>query len=163
MRAPHRHPSNVSDGIEPHRWSVRALGSRSGGCVVHARNHTFPVGSQASFAPTDTYPSAVEYLLGALAADLLAAFTRQAVRRRIIVDAAEALFSGHLHNPLMVVGVVGESGSPAFEAISGTLYVTTDAEEPDVQEAWHAAIATCPVIHTLRIAVPLDLQLQVIL
>lgn len=160
LKSPLAHRSGA---LEPHRWTARGFVSGPGETTIHVRNHTVTVGAQASFASSDANPSAIEYLLAALAGDLLAAFTRQAVRQDIVVDAAEVLVSGHLNNPLMVAGVIGESGSPAFEAISCTLYVTTGAEEPALQKAWETAIATCPVIHTLQRAVSLDLQLQVML
>jgi uncharacterized OsmC-like protein len=159
VRDTQTHRSGV---LEPHRWTARALPAGPGAITVYARNHRFTAGSQASFAPTDLHPGAVEYLLGALAADILAAFLRQASRRGLPIAAAEASVSGSLNNPLLVVGVIGETGHPGFEEIAATLYVTTEAEESLVRASWTAALESCPVVHTLQRAVPLTLNLQVV-
>jgi hypothetical protein len=59
------------------------------------------------------------------------------------------------------VGVVGAEGHPGFESINATLYVSTDADESSVRDAWHATLAASPLVNTLEHCVALSLQLRV--
>ena len=61
-----------------------------------------------------------------------------------------------LDNPLVFLGVVGEAGHPGFKAISGTLYVSVDADEPILREAWQETLARSPLANTLRRCVELS-------
>ncbi|MDA0935291.1 MAG: hypothetical protein O3C51_17745, partial [Planctomycetota bacterium] len=54
------------------RVRVRAVGDRT--AKVYCRNFDYAVGQPASFEESDRNPSAVEYVLGALAADLANGF-----------------------------------------------------------------------------------------
>lgn len=144
-------------------WTTRVRGTGKNEATAYARNQTFAVHGQASFKETDPHPSAVEYLLGALGGDIITGFAAHAARRGIVVDALEASISGRLNNPLVFLGVVGETGHPGFEAISGTLYVSADADEPALQEAWRETLARSPLVNTLQRCITLSLELQITL
>lgn len=143
-------------------WSVRIRPAPDGQAVASARSNLFTLCGQASFKDADPHPSAVEYLLGILGGDLLLGFTVQAKRLGILLHAIEVSVSGHLNNPLVHLGVVGEEGHPGFEAIRGTVYVSADAEEQDLQSVWNETLRRSPLVNTLRRAVALNLALQVI-
>jgi len=81
-------------------WTVRVRSKGTAEASVYARNQSFTVCGQASFKPEDPYPSAVEYLLGALGADLASGFARQADRHGVSTDALEVSICGRLNNPL---------------------------------------------------------------
>lgn len=147
---------------EPPLWTARVLRIGGAAATAHARNHVFPVGPSVSFRPQDAHPSATEYLLGALGGDLVNAFTRAASRRGIPLDALEASVSGRLNNPLVALGVVGETGHPGFEQISCTLYVSADAEDSTLEEIWQAALAASPLVHTLQRGVTLSLKMHLV-
>lgn len=144
-------------------WTSRVRGTGENEATAYTRNQAFVVSGQASFKEADSHPSAVEYLLGALGSDLIAGFAAHAARRGIVVDALEASISGRLNNPLVFLGVVGETGHPGFEAISGTLYVSTDADEPTLHEVWQEALTRSPLVNTLQHCVALSLELQITL
>lgn len=155
----------MSDSVAtdtPYTWTarVRWLGDQES--TVYARNHAFTVGSPANFGQQDAHPSAVEYLLGALGADLTNGFQAQAARAGITVDALELTLRGYLGNALVVLGVIGETGNPGFQGIAGTLYVSADADEARLQAAWHTTLARSPVYNTLKSAVTLALELRVL-
>ena len=143
------------------RWvhDAQASGSHA---VAYARNHAFSIGQQASFKEADEHLSAVEYLLGALGGDLLSGFQTQAKRHGVFLADLEVKLSGRLNNPLIFIGVVGEAGHPGFEAITGTLYVSTDAETSLIQEIWQVTLARSPLVNTLRRCVALSLELKVV-
>ncbi len=149
--------------VAHYAWTARVRGTGENNATAYARNQAFAVYGQASFKEADPHPSAVEYLLGALGSDLITGFAAHAIRRGIVVDALEASISGRLNNPLVFLGVVGETGHPGFEAISGTLYVSTDADEPVLHEVWQKTLARSPLVNTLQRCVTLSLELQITL
>lgn len=142
-------------------WSARIRPGQEGQAIASARSHLFTVCGQASFRDSDPHPSAVEYLLGILGGDLLSGFAAQAGRQGVLVYELEVTVSGRLNNPLVHLGVIGEEGHPGFEAIAGTLYVSADAEEEDLEGVWRETLRRSPLVNTLRRAVELTLALQV--
>ena len=141
-------------------WNVRVRTTPGGHAVASARTNLFTICGQASFKEADPHPSAVEYLLGILGGDLLSGFSTQASRRSILVYALEATVSGRLNNPLVQLGVIGEQGHAGLEAISGTVYVSADAEEVEIQRAWEETLLRSPLVKTLERAVALSLTLR---
>jgi uncharacterized OsmC-like protein len=146
-----------------HVWSVRVRAESRHASHVHARNHAFRVGPPLSFEPKDEIPSALEHLLGALAADLLGTLFLYARRRRIPVDAAELVLNAALENPLVHLGVVGEEGSPALEEVSGTLYASIDASADDAEALWEETLRRAPVYQTLARAARIEIRFRVAL
>jgi hypothetical protein len=151
-----------SGAPEPPTWTARLRWSDDRHATAYARNHTFPIGQPVSFHTTDAHPSAVEYLLGALGGDLLSGFARAAARRAVPLDALEASVSGRLNNPLIALGVIGETGHPGFEEIAATLYVSAEADEPTLQGIWQATLAASPLVHTLQRCLALHLEIKII-
>ena len=144
-----------------HTWTVRVERVGEKQAKAYTRNHAFVVGGQAGFEESDPHPSAVEYMLGALGGDLVRGFEVQAARRRVAVDALELRLSGRLNNPLMHLGVVGETGHPGLESIEGTLYVSADAEAGVLQEMWQETLNRSPLFHTLRRGAAVAVELRV--
>lgn len=130
--------------------------------TAYTRNNAFTVSAQASFRETDKHPNAVEYLLGALGGDLISGFASQAARDGVQVYGLEASVLGQLNNPLVLLGVVGESGHPGFETLSCTLYVSADASEPVLQEIWQTVLVRSPIVNTLNRCLNLALDLRMI-
>jgi hypothetical protein len=58
--------------------------------------------------------------------------------------------------------VTSETGHPGFEVISGTLYVSTEADEPILWEVWQETLVRSPFVNTLQRCVALSLELQII-
>ena len=144
-------------------WTVRVEGGRDRGTKVYSRNHVFTVGQQASFDVEDERLSAVEYLLGALGADLTEGFQVAAARRRIPVAAIEMRLSGRLNNALTHLGVIGEEGHPGFESIIGTLYVSADAAPSVLEELWRTTLERSPLFNTLKPCVAMTISLEAVL
>ncbi len=144
-----------------HAWSVRARGIGPGEVRVYARNQVLRVGKQASLRDADAHPSAIEHLLGALAADLVEGFVAEAARRQLTVDATELRLTGSLDNVLVHLGVVGETGHAGLAHVTGTLYVTVDADERVLDALWAATLARSPLYQTLSRAAEVDVRLKV--
>ncbi len=63
-----------------YEWRLRTRSTGHLKSTVYCRNFSFEVGQPASFEEKDQYPSAVEYLLGALSASMTTGFATAAAR-----------------------------------------------------------------------------------
>jgi uncharacterized OsmC-like protein len=142
-------------------WSVRVRATGRDRATAYVRRHRFEIGAPVHFDEEADAISAVEYTLSALAADLVNGFASLARRRRLQVDAVEAVVTGELNNPLTVLAVVGETGHPGMERVTVKVYVTSGASEGDVQRVWSDALDLSPLARTLRDAVNLRIELRV--
>ena len=102
----------------------------------------------------------LEYVLGALGADLVSGLRRAARRRRLAVDDVEVVVTGTLNNPLTYLGVIGETGHPGLERVAARVYVAADGDEAALQDAWQEALARSPFVGVLARAVTLELTLK---
>jgi hypothetical protein len=149
---------------ETSRWTIRANWQGNYQTSVYARNNSFSIQRQFSYREADNFPSALEYLLGALAGDLIAGFEVQASRQRISLEAIEISLNGRLNNPLMALGVIGETeGHAGLERIEGRIYLSTEAEEEQLQNLWQQVRLSSPLFQTLNRALELHLELRLTL
>jgi hypothetical protein len=136
---------------------------RAGTVRVDSRSHGYLAEGQTSLSPDAANPSSLDYLLGALASDLILGLEREARRAGASLDAIETSLSARLENPLVALGVIGEPGSPKIASIRGSVYVSGDVAEPALRECWERALRTAPVYATLSECVAVDVAMQIIL
>ncbi|WP_240762639.1 sulfurtransferase TusA family protein [Paenibacillus thalictri] len=154
---------NLQQDVEAARgyqWSVRVRSEASANAKVYSRNHTFLAGQPADFSASVDAPSSVDYLLGALGSCLTVGFKLNASRKGVIVDAAELSLRGKLHNVLFHMQLE-DTGSAGFSEISGTFYVSSPAEEDQLQEIWRLTLERSPIYQTLRGQVEIAIQLSI--
>ena len=108
-----------------YEWRVRARHTGAQEATVFARNFSWRLGQPASFEERDSEPSALEALLGALAADVMNAFATGCARQGVLVDELEATSRGTLHNVLAHLGM--EEGDPSLAAVDLTVFITSPA------------------------------------
>jgi len=144
-------------------WRARLSADVPGRASVYARRHSFVVGRPLDFDADAEAVSAVEYLLGALAADVLNGFRAEAKRRRLHLDRAEATVEGRLDNPLTHLKVVGESGHPGLSSAVVKVYASSLDPEDALEAAWADSLERSPLVRTLRPTVDLTLDLQVVI
>jgi TusA-related sulfurtransferase len=144
-------------------WAVRVRQAGEGQCRVYARSQSLTVGQPIDFGfgGGDAPLSAVEHLLGSLGACLLVGYQIHASRRGITTDQLELALRGKLDNPLVFLGIE-EEGDAGLAEVSGTLYVSADAEEDVLQDLWTSTLARSPIAATLRPRVRLDLKCSVV-
>ena len=130
--------------------TVRAMRRPDGRVAVLSRRHSLEVDGQTSLDDSARSPSSLDYLVSALAADVMAGFEREAARAGVPVNDAELSLSAWLDNPLAALGVAGESGSPAVTSIAGTLYVSSDAGVEELRALWDRTLERAPVYSTLH-------------
>jgi len=148
--------------VDDFAWHARVCSTGRGRSTAYVRQHQFAIGEAITFDAEHDRVAGLEYVLGALGADLVSGLQRAARRRRIAVDQVEAVVSGRLDNPLTYLGVVGESGHPGLERVVARVYVGADEDEAALQEAWQEALDRSPFVGVLARAVELDLSLEAI-
>lgn len=152
----------MADIASDRAWTIRVR-LVDGAARAYASTSSFDVGSQANLQRINAQPSAVEYLLGALGADL-ALGLRQATRARgVAVDDLELSLSGRLDNPLVQAGVIGEEGHAGLASVVGTAYLTVDTEPSVIDDAWREALDRSPVFQTLSRSTDVSIVLRIIL
>ena len=72
----------------------------------------FSVGRPVEFDDASPHLAALEYALGAVGGEVVNGLREFAHRRRLPIDAVEALVTGELQNGLAYLEVIGESGPP---------------------------------------------------
>ena len=136
------------------RWDAR------GEVRVSGRHFVLDAVGPAHLASNATRPSALELLVAALVADLLAGLGRESMRAGVKIHDAEMAVSAYLDNPLVALGVVGEEGTAAVASLNGSLYVSSDADAETLASLWSVALERAPVHATLRRCVDLSIELK---
>lgn len=140
-------------------WRLRVRTAGFDKSVVYCRNASWTLGVPASYAAKDEHPSAVEALLGALAADLGACVALSCREAGVEVDDLEMSVSGSL------------AGSPAdwrpgeetaFSRIEIKCFVTSLDEAARIKTAFETALARSPLLQTLNKAVPIQATVAVV-
>ena len=151
----------MSERIEP-SCAARGLLEPDGRVRLVTRNLRLMTEGQTSLAPDARHPSALDLLVLSLVADVLSGLRREAIRAGITLHEAEMSVSASLHNPLVALGVVGETGSPALASVRGSVYVQSDAAWGDVDACWQDALGRSSVAATLRRCAEIQLELKAI-
>src|SRR5215467_12033496 len=149
--------------MEDTRWTLRVTAVRPLGSTVHARKHSFAAGAPLLFDAEYGAITALEYLLGAVGADLIGGIQTVARRRRVEIDDIEVVVHGVLHNPMVYLRVIGETGDAGLKAIEARVYISSLDDEALVRAVWNEVVETSPIANTLTKAVQLDLAYQQVL
>src|SRR5262249_25561889 len=146
---------------EHYRWSLRVSTADKDRATVFVRQHQFAVGAPVQFDAAYDAITALEYVLGAVGADVVHGFQTLARKRRVAVDHVEAVVQGELNNPLTYLGVVGESGHPGLEQVSVKVYVASLATDEEIRRVWQEMLDKSPLVRTFQPAIQFELSLQV--
>lgn len=143
-----------------YEWRARARSTGAMRSTVYCRNFSFDVGQPASFEEQDRHPSAVEYLLGALAGALATGFRTETARDGLEVDDIEISVRGKLDNVLALLGI--EEGDPAVARIELKCFASTFDDEAKVRAAWQRTVERSPLAATLGKAVEIEWKLAIV-
>lgn len=147
--------------MQPTHWPLRVAAHASQPSVVSVRQNRFECGAPLSFDPAYPGVTALEYVLGGIGADIVGTFQTIARRSRLAIDDIEAAVSGRLNNPLIHLGVAGETGHAGIERVSVTLYVSSPADPARLQQTWELTLARSPLVATFRQLGVLDLHFTI--
>jgi hypothetical protein len=146
---------------ERFRWTLRVTTARPNQARVFARKHQFEVGPPISYDRDERSITALEYAIGALGAEIVSGLTGLAKRRRVEIDAAEALLNAELDDPMAQLGAVGATGHPGLHRLEIKVYVSSFEDPEAVRRVFEEAIGRSTLLHTLRRAVTVELALQI--
>lgn len=149
--------------MEDTRWTLRVTAVQPVGSRVHVRKHSFAAGAPLSFDVEYGAITALEYLLGAVGADLIGGIQTVGRRRRVEINDVEVVVHGVLHNPMVYLRAVGEVGDAGVRAIEARVYISSFDDEALVRAVWTEVLETSPIVNTLTKAVKLDLMYQQVL
>lgn len=147
-------------GARNFEWRARARSVGHQHSRVYARNFSFDVGQPASFEEKDSHPSAVEYLLGAVAASLTTGFASECAKAGLEVDDIEISISTRLHNILAHLGL--EEGDPSCKDIEIKCFASTFDDEAAVRKIWADTLNRSPLVATLLKGTNLDIRLSIV-
>jgi TusA-related sulfurtransferase len=143
-----------------YEWRLRARSAGGMRSTAYCRNFSFVVGQPVSFEERDEHPSALEYLMGALAGDLATGFATASSRAGLQVDDVEITVRAKLHNVLAHLGL--EDGDPSLESLSLKAFASTSEDEMRVRAVWNDVLHRSPLSTTLAKATRLETQLTII-
>lgn len=149
---------------EPHAWSVRVGASpENRAATVFVRKRQYAVGAPIHFDSDYQEVTALEHVLGALGADIVNGLRAIARKRRVEVEHVEAVVRATLNNPLVYLGVVGETGHPGIETVTVKVYVSSLADRETLEAVWDETIRSSPLCQTFAPLVELTLDLKPVL
>lgn len=143
-----------------YEWRLRARTSGHLATSIYCRNFQWTLGQPASFEEKDAHPSAVEALLGALAADLATAFGTACTRANLDVDDVELSVRGSLHDVMAHLGL--SDGDPSFARIEVKLFASTFDDADAVRGIWRDVVARSPLARTLDKATELQTSIAIV-
>ena len=120
----------------------------------------FSIGRPVEFDEASPHVAALEYALGAAGGEIVNGLREFARRRRIEIDAIEALVTGELEHALTYLEVVGESEPPRIARINVKVFVSAP-DQTAIRALFADMLERLPLACTLRAA--LDLKTELIL
>ena len=127
---------------------------------VSTGRRQFSIGRPVEFDAASPDVSALEYALGAAGGEIVNGLREFARRRRIEIDAIEALVTGALAEPLTYLEVVGETAAPRIVSVTVKIFVAAP-DAAAVRELFAGMLDRLPLVGTLRRA--LDFHTELIL
>jgi hypothetical protein len=135
---------------------VTVPGPRIARVSVGRRN--FSIGRPVEFDDASPHVAALEYALGAVGGEVVNGMREFARRRRVAIDAIEALVTGELENGLAYLEVIGENGRPRIRRIAMKVFVAS-VDDKTTRALFDETIQRLPLVSTLRGAIDLDIEL----
>ena len=139
--------------------SLRVTATGPAARVSVGRRH-FSIGRPVEFDEASPHVAALEYALGAVGGEIVNGLREFARRRRIEIDAIEALVAGDLEQALTYLEVVGETAPPRIARITVKVFVSAP-DESAVRALFAQLLDRLPLTCTLRETV--DVRTELIL
>ena len=139
-------------------FSLRVTAPGPASARVSVGRRQFSIGRPVEFDDASPHVSALEYALGAVGGEVVNGLREFARRRRLAIDAVEALVTGELREGLAYLEVVGETGRPRIARIAIKVFVAS-VDEQATRVLFDETIERLPLVSTLRDALDLDIEL----
>ena len=138
--------------------SLRLTAPGSGAARVSIGRRQFSIGRPVEFDEASPHVAALEYALGAAGGEIVNGLREFARRRRIEIDAIEALVTGELDHALSYLEVVGENESPRIARINVKVFVSAP-DQAAIRALFADMLERLPLACTLRAATDLKTEL----
>lgn len=139
--------------------SLRVTAPDPGAARVSIGRRQFSIGRPLEFDEASPRVSAIEYALGAVGGEVVNGLRAFADRRRLPIDAVEAVVTGELENGLAYLEVVGEQGPPRITRIHVKVFVAS-GDAAAARALFEHMLDRLPLVCTLRAAVALTIDLN---
>jgi hypothetical protein len=138
--------------------SLRVTAPGPADARVSVGRRQFSIGRPVEFDDASPYVAAVEYALGAIGGEVVTGLREFARRRRLPIDAVEALVTGELQDGLAYLEVIGETGRPRIRRIAVKVFVASP-DETATRALFDEMIERLPLVSTLCDALDLSVEL----
>ena len=118
----------------------------------------FTIGRPLEFDEASPHVAAIEYALGAVGGEIVNGLRAFAGRRRLSIDAVEAVVTGTLENGLTYLEVIGEEGQPKIARIHVKVFAAA-ADAAAARAVFDQMLDRLPLVCTLRAALHLTVEL----
>ena len=125
---------------------------------VSVGRRQFSIGRPVEFDDASPHVAALEYALGAIGGEIVNGLREFARRRRLAIDAVEALVTGELEGGLAYLEVIGETGRPRIGRIAVKVFVAA-VDFTSTRELFDEMLERLPLLCTLRDALDLEVEL----
>jgi hypothetical protein len=125
---------------------------------VSAGRRQFSIGRPVEFDDSSSRVAAIEYALGAVGGEIVNGLRVFAARRRLAIDAIEALVTGELENGLTYLEVIGEQGQPKIARVHVKVFLAS-GDAPAAGALFDQVLGRLPLVCTLRAALHLSVEL----
>jgi uncharacterized OsmC-like protein len=158
---PHRDLTRGDEWMDELPCRLRVTSNDPETARVSVRRHQFIVGRPLSADVDYGHLTALEYALGAVAAEVVTGLREFAKRRRIELDEIEAVVTGELGNPLVYFEVVGETGDVGLSQIAIKVYVASRHDDDIIRRLWNDTRERLPLARTLASAASVRFTLEI--
>jgi hypothetical protein len=138
--------------------SLRVTAPGPAAARVSVGRRQFSIGRPVEFDEASTHVAALEYALGAVGGEVVNGLREFARRRRLPIDAVEALVTGELQGALAYFEVISETGPPRIRRIAIKVFVAS-VDGSATRALFDEMIQRLPLVSTLRQALDLDVEL----
>jgi hypothetical protein len=138
--------------------SLRVTAPDPAAARVSVGRRQFSIGQPLEFDEASPHVAAIEYALGAIGGEVVNGLRAFADRRRLPVDAVEAVVTGEVENGLAYLEVVGEQGQPRIARIHVKVFVAS-GDAPATRALFDHMLERLPLVCTLRVAAALTIDL----
>jgi hypothetical protein len=138
--------------------SLRVTAPEPASARVSVGRRQFSIGRPVEFDDTSPHVAALEYALGAVGGEVVNGLREFARRRRLAIDAVEALVTGELLDGLAYLEVIGEIGRPRIRRIAVKVFAAS-VDHAATRAVFDEMLERLPLVSTLREVLDLDIEL----
>jgi hypothetical protein len=142
-------------------FSLRVTAPSPDVARVSIGRRQFPIGRPMEFDEASPHVAAIEYALGAVGGEIVNGLRAFADRRRLAIDAVEAVVNATMENGLTYLEVIGEQGQPKIAHIHVKVFVSA-LDVAATHTLFEQMLDRLPLVCTLRAAGVLTTELVLI-